>query len=199
MLEGDYTLQFSTDNYLDSTVTVCVRGTESSHAIPLLAPHAAPITIWVTNKQRASLDGATVEVGDVTAQPDENGVFHFSFRPGIYPLAVGAPGYSSMNYDIVVTKSGFDGKYPLAADLSPVHEQGTLSIHPNPASSYLEMQLPEGVERLQVLASTGVEMLAVQVSEQKVRIDVRALPAGGYIVRAVGKGRAPVLARFVKL
>ena len=51
VLEGDYTLQFSTDNYLDSTVTVCVRGTESSHAIPLLAPHAAPITIWVTNSQ----------------------------------------------------------------------------------------------------------------------------------------------------
>lgn len=124
---------------------------------------------------------------------------HFSFRPGIYPLAVGAPGYSDANYDIVVTKSGFNGKYALSADLSPVHEQSALSIHPNPASSYVELQLPEGVERVQVLASTGIEMLAVQVSEPKVRIDVRALPAGGYIVRAVGKGRTPVLARFVKL
>lgn len=199
VLEGDYTLQFSTDNYLDSTVAVSVRGTESSHAIPLLAPHAAPVTIWVTNKQGASLDGATAEVEGVTAQPDDDGVFHFSFRPGIYPLAVSAPGFSAMNYDIVVTKSGFNGKYALSADLSPVDEPEGMRLHPNPAGSYLEMQLPEGVERLQVLASTGVEMLEVQVSEQKVRIDVRALPAGGYIVRAVGKGRAPVLARFVKL
>lgn len=199
VLEGDYTLRFSTDNYLDSTVTVCVRGTESSHAIPLLAPRAAPVTIWVTNKQGASLDGATAEVGGVTAQPDGNGVFHFSFRPGIYPLAVSAPGFSAMNYDIVVTKSGFNGKYALSADLSPVDEPRTMRLYPNPAGSYLEMQLPEGVERLQVLASTGIEMLEAQVTGSRVRIDVRALPAGGYIVRAVGKGRTPVLARFVKL
>ena len=104
-----------------------------------------------------------------------------------------------MNYDIVVTKSGFNGKYALSADLSPVDEPRTMRLYPNPAGSYLEIQFPEGVERVQVLASTGIEMLAVQVSEPKVRIDVRALPAGGYIVGAVGKGRAPVLARFVKL
>jgi len=199
VLAGDYTLQFSTDNYLDSTVAVSVRGTESSHAIPLLAPHAAPVTIRVTNKQGASLDGATAEVEGVTAQPDDDGVFHFSFRPGIYPLAVSAPGFSAMNYDIVVTKSGFNGKYALSADLSPVHEQSALSIHPNPASSYVELQLPEGVERVQVLASTGIEMLEAQVTGSRVRIDVRALPAGFYTIRGMGNGRLPVVVRFAKL
>ena len=92
-----------------------------------------------------------------------------------------------------------DGKYPRAAQFSPVHEPGTMGSHRNPGSWYLEMQLPEGVERVQVLASTGIEVLEVQVSEPKVRIDVRALPVGVYIVRAVGEGRLPVSARFVKL
>ena len=104
-----------------------------------------------------------------------------------------------MNYDIVVTKSGFNGKYALSADLSPVDEPEGMRLHPNPAGSYLEMQLPEGVERLRVLASTGIEMLEAQVTGSRVRIDVRALPAGFYTIRGMGNGRLPVVVRFAKL
>jgi hypothetical protein len=64
-------------------------------------------------------------------------------------------------------------------------EVGALRIHPNPASDYLVMELPEfmqGEVSATLTSQHGTEVLRMDISGDEERIDVSGIPAGVYIL-----------------
>jgi uncharacterized repeat protein (TIGR01451 family) len=81
--------------------------------------------------------------------------------------------------------------------LSPL-ENTTLHLHPNPATDALWLDLPSGIQRIDLFAADGRLVLSGYINAANVPINVRELPAGVFNVRATDGSGVVRHARFMK-
>lgn len=81
-----------------------------------------------------------------------------------------------------------------ASPSSPLEESGVLRVSPNPASSYVYVDLPVKGTEIRVFNMSGAQVKAVKGDlSGKVRVDISGLGVGMYVVRFEGRQ-----ARFIK-
>jgi predicted extracellular nuclease/plastocyanin len=59
----------------------------------------------------------------------------------------------------------------------------TFAIYPNPAQNSLHLNLPEGEKHITLTSVTGVHVYQTISSESQIQIDLKAIPAGIYLVQ----------------
>jgi len=66
--------------------------------------------------------------------------------------------------------------------------RGALKVYPNPARNHFRIEVPEGAQHLESVQLWDVQGRAVRAwpAGQK-QFDIEGLPAGMYVVRAMGK------------
>jgi len=74
-----------------------------------------------------------------------------------------------------------------------------LEIYPNPAGSYLNLQINEGERNstVSIYNAQGSLVKAVPVNSDFEKVDVSDLPAGVYILK-IADERAPLIKQFIK-
>jgi uncharacterized repeat protein (TIGR01451 family) len=75
---------------------------------------------------------------------------------------------------------------------------GAILLQPNPANGQIALQLPADARHYEVLSADGRSMLADQVIDRTVRLDLDRWSQGVYLVRATDNQGRNVIARFVK-
>jgi len=74
-----------------------------------------------------------------------------------------------------------------------------LKIYPNPAYTFIEVDLGENFMNYQVIFVydlLGRSCLNSAVTQGKHRLDIQSLPAGNYIMQVIGKDKVPVYGKF---
>jgi hypothetical protein len=73
----------------------------------------------------------------------------------------------------------------LISSSTKTFEVGALRVHPNPASDYIVVQLPESMQgevHATLTNQNGVEVMRVTMWKDMLHIDVSGIPAGVYIL-----------------
>lgn len=115
-------------------------------------------------------------------------------------LNVAAPGIYSVEVIVETCKSArsTDQALIVTGDISHVSGQEQLTIHPNPTSDFITMQLPgEGNKEIKILGVNGVTVESRTTDGEETTWDVRQYAPGYYLVR-VSTNRRTYYGKFIK-
>jgi hypothetical protein len=151
----------------------------------------------ITN-QGIQLDWASAKEWNFSHYTVERSVNGKEFTP-IHTEYVNGDSYSTKTYSFLDMQPNFGANYYRlkATDIDATEEykgialaysgmKGELQVYPNPAKGGLvTIKNPGAIEGtwLSVTATTGKELMRIQMAEQELRLPASVLPAGVYIVR----------------
>ncbi|MBL7775408.1 MAG: right-handed parallel beta-helix repeat-containing protein, partial [Saprospiraceae bacterium] len=180
----------------------------------LYNPGYAEYTAGTPDVTVASLGGNLVGDGSLAGlllPTDKQNLDPLFAGPGDYQLTAGSPCVDAGNNDGVTSATDLDGApriRGLRVDIgayesgfTPVRDvlAGELRLSPNPASAFLNLQLPElgiGPFDVEVFDAQG-KLVRRQSSTEGQRLDVQGLEAGMYTLK-VAAGERVYAGRFVK-
>jgi Secretion system C-terminal sorting domain len=163
------------------------------------APHIEAYWLTISDKVDVKtgipVDGIQIPVYDYdnlssvifTCNGLEPGTQYFG---SVQPAFVGCEGVYNGNPIIVgqATSFNFVTAGTPEEPLLEVSQLKPIKVYPNPATTFLTVDLPSGnFQTIQILTSTGLELYSstVNSSDLQTNIDVQSLPMGFYILRAI--------------
>jgi len=79
------------------------------------------------------------------------------------------------------------------------NENGPFAIYPNPASDFVNFDLPGDAEVIVITDMMGKEVIKTQISDsEQLQIDIRHLEHGIYLVAAIMKDNSTLLRKLIK-
>ena len=181
---GEYSYTVALEGYFPEAGTVVVVDEDVLVPLTLTAIPVYSITFTVTDGENPVV-GASITIGSLTDVTDESGEVTFEgFAAGTYEYEVTATGFHPATSSVEVV----DQDVSVPVTLTPissvsVNGQVSLTLYPNPASSWVKIQTQSRINSLQVFNVLGTLVHHRQVGESQTEVDLSDLANGIYIVR----------------